>query len=116
MSVNSKVFITAAVTVVTAAALNVSTPAQAGDAGAFIGGVFASNVVHNMRRRTQAEETQAYYAAHPQTVTTTSQVSTTPAKKETAEDRIKELDKLAAGGYITPEEYKAKKQAILDSL
>ena len=104
MSVNSKVFITAAVTVVTAAALNVSTPAQAGD------------VVHNMRRRTQAEETQAYYAAHPQTVTTTSQVSTTPAKKETAEDRIKELDKLAAGGYITPEEYKAKKQAILDSL
>ena len=27
-----------------------------------------------------------------------------------------ELDKLAKGGYITPEEYKAKKKAILDSL
>ena len=27
-----------------------------------------------------------------------------------------ELDKLAAGGYITPEEYKAKKKAILDSM
>jgi hypothetical protein len=30
--------------------------------------------------------------------------------------KIQELDKLAAGGYITPEEYKAKKKAILDSL
>ena len=27
-----------------------------------------------------------------------------------------ELNKLAAGGYITPEEYKAKKKAILDSM
>lgn len=116
MSINSKISITAALCLTGAAALNVSPPAQAGDAGAFVGGVFASNIVHNMRRRTQAEETQAYYAAHPQTVTTTSQVSTAPAKKETAEDRIKQLDKLAAGGYITPEEYKAKKKAILDSL
>jgi hypothetical protein len=32
------------------------------------------------------------------------------------EQRIAQLDKLAAGGYITPEEYKAKKQSILDSL
>ena len=116
MSVNRKVFITAAVCVITAAALNVSTPAQAGDGGAFIGGVFASHVVHNMRRRTQAEETQAYYAAHPSTVTTTSQTSAAPAQKETAEDRIKQLDKLAAGGYITPAEYKAKKKSILDSM
>jgi hypothetical protein len=26
------------------------------------------------------------------------------------------LDKLAAGGYITPAEYKKKKQAIVDSM
>jgi hypothetical protein len=30
-----------------------------------------------------------------------------------AEERIKQLDKLAAGGYITPEEYKEKKKKIL---
>jgi hypothetical protein len=30
--------------------------------------------------------------------------------------RIQQLDKLAAGGYITPEEYKAKKQSILSGL
>jgi hypothetical protein len=39
-----------------------------------------------------------------------------PAAKPTAQQRIQELDKLAAGGYITPEEYKAKKKAILDSI
>jgi hypothetical protein len=26
------------------------------------------------------------------------------------------IDKLAAGGYITPEEYKKKKQAVIDSM
>jgi len=34
----------------------------------------------------------------------------------TPEQRMQQLDKLAAGGYITPAEYKAKKKAILDSL
>ena len=29
---------------------------------------------------------------------------------------LRYLNELAAGGYITPEEYKAKKQAILNSL
>jgi hypothetical protein len=34
----------------------------------------------------------------------------------TLKKKLQELDKLAAGGYITPEEYKAKKKAILDSM
>ena len=34
----------------------------------------------------------------------------------TLEQKLNELNKLAAGGYITPEEYKAKKQALLSSL
>lgn len=34
----------------------------------------------------------------------------------TPEEQINQLNKLAAGGYITPAEYKAKKQAIIDSL
>lgn len=68
-----KVSSTAAAGLIAATIFHTSPPAQASDAGAFIGGVFATNVVHNMRRRTQAEETQAYYASHPATVTTTSQ-------------------------------------------
>jgi hypothetical protein len=40
----------------------------------------------------------------------------TPATQPTAQQRLAQLDKLAAGGYITPEEYKAKKKAILDGI
>ena len=39
-----------------------------------------------------------------------------PAASQSPEARIKQLDKLAAGGYITPAEYKQKKQAILNSM
>jgi hypothetical protein len=33
-----------------------------------------------------------------------------------AQQRLDQLDKLAAGGYIAPEECKAKKKAILDGI
>ena len=35
---------------------------------------------------------------------------------KTTQQKLDELDKLAAGGYITPDEYKAKKQQILDGM
>jgi hypothetical protein len=34
----------------------------------------------------------------------------------TTEQKLQQLDKLAAGGYITPAEYKARRKAILDSM
>jgi len=34
----------------------------------------------------------------------------------TPEQKLDQLDKLAAGGYITPAESKARRQAILDSI
>ena len=91
-----------------AAAFVASAPASASDAGAFIGGVFATKLLGNMERRTQAEEHQAA-VAQPRYVTA-------PPASKSPEARIKELDSLAAGGYITPEEYKAKKQQILNSM
>lgn len=88
-----------------------STSLFASDAGAFIGGVLATKVLGNMQDRTAAEQQQAaaaqYQAQRP--------VQAAPAQKS-PEQRIKELDKLAAGGYITPAEYKAKKQQIVDSM
>ena len=83
------------------------TPVYASDAGAFFGGVLASHVVRNVRERNAAEKAQT--AAVPQ-------YQTTSKSKPSAKHRIEELDKLAAGGYITPDEYKRKKQAIIDSL
>ena len=89
------------------------TPAQASDAGAFIGGVFATKILGNMKDRTEAEQRQA--AAAEQMAR---QPRTAPASsaRQSPEARIAQLDKLAAGGYITPEEYKAKKKVILDGL
>jgi len=86
--------------------------AKADNAGAFIGGVAAARIGSNMRARTQAEQQQAYYAQQ-QAAQPVQQAA--PAQK-TTQQKLDELDKLAAGGYITPDEYKAKKQQILDGM
>jgi len=88
-----------------------TTEARANKGAAFLGGMVAGHVVTSAvnrdKRRTQAVEYQAY--SQPQSASSSSGGGS-------AEARIQQLDKLAAGGYITPAEYKAKKQAILDSL
>jgi len=87
-------------------------PALAGSGGAFIGGMLTSRVLTNMNDRTKAQEYQAY--SQPKTVVVHD--SSGSNSSGSAESRIKQLDKLAAGGYITPAEYKQKKQQIIDSL
>jgi hypothetical protein len=88
-----------------------SAPAQADNGAAwFVGGVVTAKVVNNMERRTQAEEAQASRPA-PQPVQKAPAQPAKPAK----EKRLDDLDRLAAGGYITPEEYKERRKAILDS-
>jgi hypothetical protein len=95
---------------VLATAMSISIPAQADNTGAFIGGVAAARIGQNMRARTEAEQQQAYNSQQQ-----VPQAAPPPAEK-TAKQKIDELDSLAAGGYITPEEYKTKKQAIIDSM
>jgi hypothetical protein len=111
MTIRNKIKVTAVACVLGTAAMGTSLPVYAGNAGAFIGGVFAAKVVNNMEDRTAAEQDQAdaaqYQASRP--------VESAPAQKS-PQARIAELDKLAAGGYITPEEYKTKKQAIIDTM
>ena len=65
-----------------------------------------------MERRTQAEEAQAYRPA-PQPVQQAAPVAPARPSKET---QLQDLDRLAAGGYITPQEYKDRRKAILDSM
>ena len=101
-----------------------ATEARASEGAAFLGGMVAGHVVGGAVRRSKIRtaaavqtanqsKTQTVYVQQP---VTTTPVHSAPTAKPSAEDRIKELDKLAAGGYITPEEYKAKKKAILDSI
>lgn len=108
---------TAALTTAMAAPMSfVAIPAQADEAGAFIGGIAAARIGQNMRARTRAEQEQAYYAQQQaQQAQAVPQAAPAPAQKST-QQKLEELDALAAGGYITPEEYKAKKKQILDSM
>ena len=96
---------------------SIAAPALASDAGAFIGGVAAARVAQNMRARTQAEQQQAYYAQQQAQSAPVQQAAPAAAPaSQSPQARMKQLDALAAGGYITPAEYKQKKQAILDGM
>jgi ABC-type sugar transport system substrate-binding protein len=88
-----------------------SAPARADGAGWFLGGMVTSKVLSNAERRTQAQEAQAYRPA-PQPV---QQVQAQPARPS-KETQLQELDRLASGGYITPQEYKERRQAILSGM
>jgi hypothetical protein len=111
MSVKEMMGLGAVACVLGIAVSGMSTPVLAGNAGAFIGGVLTAKVVGNMQDRTDAEQDQADYARE-QAAQPVPQAST----QKSPEQRIAELDKLAAGGYITPEEYKRKKKAIIDGM
>ena len=91
-------------------AITSSIPAQA-DGGAFLGGIAVAHIARNSRDRRDYEEDQAYYAQQQAEATQSQAYS-----QKSPQQRIAELDKLAAGGYITPEEYRAKKQSILDEM
>lgn len=89
---------------------------QASDSGAFVGGLLVGKVMHSMNERTEAEKQQAYYAQQQAQYSQVTQAAPASSPQQTPQQRLGQLDKLAAGGYITPEEYKAKKQQILDSM
>ncbi len=111
MTIRNKIAAGTLACVIGTAAFSISIPASASDAGAFIGGILATKVVGNMRRSADAQQEQAAYAAQA----AQRPVASAPAQSS-PDARIKQLDKLAAGGYITPAEYKQKKKAILDSM
>ncbi|MEP5766204.1 MAG: SHOCT domain-containing protein [Halieaceae bacterium] len=115
MSFSKKIIGGATGAVLLAAAIGTSLPAQAGDSGAFIGGMLTSRVMSNMHQRTEAEQQQAYYAQQNSQQQQVQQAAPAPAAK-TTQQKLDELDKLAAGGYITPAEYKTKKQQIINSM
>jgi hypothetical protein len=98
-------------------ALATSLPASAGSsAGAFIGGMLTTKILGNMRQRTEADQQQAYYAQQSSQQQQVRQAAPAASSTKSTEQKLDELDKLAAGGYITPAEYKTKKQAIINAL
>jgi ABC-type sugar transport system substrate-binding protein len=110
MTKRNEVILSVVACVASAGLLASSAPARADGAGWFLGGVVTTKVLSNAERRTQAEEAQAYRPA-PQPV---QQVQSQPARPS-KERQLQELDRLASGGYITPQEYRDRRQAILSS-
>lgn len=105
------------------------TEARAGSGAAFLGGMLAGHIIGGAVRRSRIRTAAAVQAANqprtetvyvqqqPATTTTHHQAAAPPpASKPTVEQRIKELEELAKKGYISPEEYKARKKAIIDSI
>jgi hypothetical protein len=96
----------------------------------FLGGMAAGHIMSrigaNMRARTRAEEYAAYarprypeaHVVYHQAPVAAPTPAAAPAQAApmTPEQKLQQLDKLAAGGYITPAEYKARRKAILDSM
>jgi len=124
MSFSNKIIggATGAILLATTMTVSLPEPAHADDAGAFVGGVMAARIGQNMRSRTEAEQQQAqaaqdqaYYQQQQAQQQPVQQAAPAPAEP-TVEERLAQLDKLAEGGYITPEDYKKKKQAILDEI
>ena len=71
-----------------------------------------AGVKRRTRRRTVAVGTAAVASSASKNSTQQQPATAT----ESVEDRLRTLDKLAAGGYITKQEYDARKKAILESL
>lgn len=115
MIINNKIITTVLASVLLSTSLVISPVVVAGNAGAFLGGMVTSKVLTNMHQRTQAEQQQAYYAQQnaQQNAQPVQQAAPAPAA-QTQQQKLDQLDKLAAGGYVTPDEYKARKKAIID--
>jgi hypothetical protein len=105
----------AASAVLLALAATTTGTAHASDTGAFVGGMLTSRVLNNMHQRTEAEQQQAYYAQQS-AQQPVQQAAPAASPTQSTEQKLDELNKLAAGGYITPEEYKTKKAAIINAM
>ncbi len=89
-----------------------------GRGGAFLGGMVADHVLSGFVRRDKRRTRDMNRMARddrrqPRAV---QQAAPAAASAPTAQSRLDQLNKLAAGGYITPQEYKAKKKSILDGM
>ena len=91
---------------------------QAGEGAAFVGGMIGGHVltkiVDNQERQTESMERQERRSQQSQASAPVQTQAAPP--QQTVEQRLQKLDDLAQKGYITPEEYKTRRKAILDSM
>ncbi len=84
---------------------------HAGRGGAFVGGLVAGHVLTNMARRSERQTQAAEYQAYSQPP-----APAAPSYRSSVQDRLDTLDRLAANGTITNQEYRQRRQAIIDGI
>lgn len=89
----------------------------AGKGGAFVGGLIGGHVLTNMsnrsERRTRAEEYNAYSR---QPAPAPAPAAAAPSSQDSVQSRLDTLDKLAANGTISKDEYQRRRKGILDGI
>jgi hypothetical protein len=88
-------------------------PAYAGKGGAFVGGLIGGHVLTNVARRSERRTRAAEYEAYSR------QPAPAPAaqsSQSSVQERLDTLDKLAANGTITKEEYQQRRKAIIGGI
>ncbi len=121
---NGKFMAIALMTIITST--GISPEARGGEGGAFVGGLLGGHILTNMQnqseRRTRAQEQMATQprttagAQQQPAAAPASSGSSSGSSTQSVEDKLQTLDRLAAEGYISKEEYTKRRQAILDSM
>jgi hypothetical protein len=85
--------------------------------GGLVGGAGLTALYYNSQRQHQQQSAPAQ-VVQPVYVTPAAVPAAAPAvpSATTIEDQLNVLDQLAAKGYITPAQYQARRQALLDQL
>ncbi|VUX46104.1 exported hypothetical protein [Candidatus Defluviicoccus seviourii] len=86
-------------------------------AAPFLGGIMAGRVLTNMQNQ-RAQQTRAMQemAGEGGSAGGHSRPTSHSPAQLSPQERLQQLDQLAAGGYITPQEYKARREAILNGM
>jgi hypothetical protein len=82
--------------------------------GGLVGGAGLTALYYNSQRRDQERSAPAPQVVQPVYVAPAAAPAVPSAT--TIEDKLNVLDQLAAKGYITPAQYQARRQALLDQL
>ena len=100
-----------------------SAPAHAHSdwAAPFLGGIMAGRVLTNMQEQRQ-QQTRAMQEMAGEGGGSSGEYNSRPAyhsappPQPSPQQQLQQLDQLAAGGYITPQQYKERREAILNGM
>jgi len=83
--------------------------------GGLVGGAGLTALYYHHQQSEEQQRAQPARAAAPPAPAPAPAAAAVPSAT-TIEDKLNVLDQLAAKGYITPDQYKARRQALLDQL